>query len=192
MANEVVITMVGNLTDDPTLRYTQNGLAVVNLTIAQTPRTFDRQTNESKDGEPVFMRCSAWRDMADHIAASLTKGTRVIAQGRIVSRTYTPKPDANGVQPPDRTVMEMEIDAIGPELRFATAQVTRAAQAGAQQGQAQQGYGQPQAAQGYGQPQQQGYGQQPPQQQAQGNPVSQDPWVTPGSGADWASGEPTF
>lgn len=173
--NEPIITMVGNLVADPELRFTQNGLAVVNLTIAQTPRTFDRQTNESKDGEPVFMRCSAWRDMADHIAASLTKGTRVIAQGRIVSRTYTPKPDANGVQPPDRTVMELEIDAIGPELRFATAQVTRAVQAGGQQGQAQQGYGQQQAAQGYGQPQaqQQGYGQ--PAQQ------NQEPWSTPGS-----------
>ena len=101
MAGETVITVVGNLTADPELRYTQNGLPVVNFTIASTPRTFDRQANEFKDGEALFMRCSAWRDMAEHIAGSLTKGMRVIAQGRLRQRSYQ---DREGNQ---RTAIEL-------------------------------------------------------------------------------------
>lgn len=121
MAGETIITVVGNLTADPELRYTQNGLPVANLTIASTPRIFDRQANEFKDGEALFMRASVWREFAENVAGSLTKGTRVIAQGRLVQRSYTDREGAN------RTAMELEIDSIGPDLRYATTQVTRAA-----------------------------------------------------------------
>ena len=121
MAGETVITVVGNLTADPELRYTQNGLAVANFTIASTPRTFDRQANEWKDGEALFLRASVWREFAEHVAGSLTKGSRVIAQGRLKQRSYETKEGEK------RTSMELEIDEIGPSLRYATAQVTRAA-----------------------------------------------------------------
>ncbi|AGW42739.1 single-stranded DNA-binding protein [Leifsonia xyli subsp. cynodontis DSM 46306] len=120
MAGETVITVVGNLTSDPELRYTQNGLAVANFTIASTPRTFDRQANEWKDGEALFLRASVWRDFAEHVAGSLTKGSRVIAQGRLKQRSYETKEGEK------RTSIELEIDEIGPSLRYATAQVTRA------------------------------------------------------------------
>ena len=119
MAGETVITVVGNLTADPELRYTQNGLAVANFTIASTPRTFDRQANEWKDGEALFLRASVWREFAEHVAGSLTKGSRVIAQGRLKQRSYETKEGEK------RTSMELEIDEIGPSLRYATAQVTR-------------------------------------------------------------------
>ena len=120
MAGETVITVVGNLTSDPELRYTQNGLAVANFTIASTPRTFDRQANEWKDGEALFLRASVWREFAEHVAGSLTKGSRVIAQGRLRQRSYETKEGEK------RTSIELEIDEIGPSLRYATAQVTRA------------------------------------------------------------------
>ncbi|WJY01082.1 single-stranded DNA-binding protein [Curtobacterium sp. SP.BCp] len=120
MAGETVITVVGNLTADPELRYTQNGLAVANFTIASTPRTFDRQANEWKDGDALFLRASVWREFAEHVAGSLTKGSRVIAQGRLRQRSYQ---DREGQQ---RTSIELEVDEIGPSLRYATAQVTRA------------------------------------------------------------------
>lgn len=120
MAGETTICVVGNLTADPELRYTQNGLAVANFTIASTPRIFDKQTNQSKDGDPLFLRASVWRDFAEHVAGSLVKGSRVIAQGQLKQRTYQ---DREGQQ---RTSIELEVDAIGPDLRFATAQVTRA------------------------------------------------------------------
>lgn len=123
MAGETVITVVGNLTADPELRYTQNGLPVANFTIASTPRTFDRQANEWKDEEALFLRASVWREFAEHVAGSLTKGMRVIAQGRLRQRSYT---DREGNQ---RTAVELEVDEIGPSLRYATAQVTRATQA---------------------------------------------------------------
>lgn len=119
MAGETVITVVGNLTADPELRYTQNGLAVANFTIASTPRTFDRQANEWKDGEALFLRASVWREFAEHVAGSLTKGSRVIAQGRLKMRQYETKEGEK------RTSTELEIDEIGPSLRYATAQVTR-------------------------------------------------------------------
>jgi single-strand DNA-binding protein len=121
MPGETVLTVVGNLTADPELRYTQNGLPVVNFTIASTPRTFDRQANEWKDGDALFLRASAWRDFAENIAGTLTKGMRVVATGRLRQRNYQ---DREGQT---RTAIELEIDEIGPSLRYATAQVTRAA-----------------------------------------------------------------
>lgn len=119
MAGETIITVVGNLTADPELRYTQNGLAVANFTIASTPRTFDRASNEWKDGEALFLRASVWRDFAEHVAGSLSKGARVIASGRLKQRSYETKEGEK------RTSFEIEIDEIGPSLRYATAQVTR-------------------------------------------------------------------
>ncbi|WP_104137275.1 single-stranded DNA-binding protein [Cryobacterium sp. Y62] len=120
MAGEIQISVVGNLTADPELRYTQNGLAVVNFTIASTPKVFDKQTNAMKDGDPVFMRASAWREFAEHIAGSLTKGSRVIASGALKQRQYETKEGEK------RSSMELQIEAIGPDLRYATAAVTRA------------------------------------------------------------------
>lgn len=119
MANDTVITVVGNLTADPELRFTQSGTAVASFTIASTPRVFDRQSNEWKDGEALFMRCSIWRDAAENIASSLEKGSRVIAQGRLKQRSFTDK-DGN-----NRTVIEMDVDEIGPSLKYAKAAVTR-------------------------------------------------------------------
>lgn len=121
MAGETVITVVGNLTADPELRYTQNGLAVANFTIASTPRNFDRASNEFKDGETLFLRASVWREFAEHVAGSLTKGTRVIATGRLKQRDYQTKEGEK------RTSIELEVDEVGPSLRYATAQITRAA-----------------------------------------------------------------
>lgn len=126
MAGETVITVIGNLTADPELRYTQNGLPVVNFTVASTPRTFDRQSNEWKDGDALFLRASAWRETAEHIAASLTKGSRVIAQGILEQRSYK---DREGN---DRTSIELNVQEIGPSLKYATAQVTRATGGGRQ------------------------------------------------------------
>ena len=124
MAGETIITVVGNLTADPELRYTQNGLAVANFTIASTPRTFDRQSNEWKDGEALFLRASVWREFAEHVAGSLSKGSRVIATGRLKQRSYD---DRDGQR---RTSIELEVDEIGPSLRYATAQVTRSSGGG--------------------------------------------------------------
>jgi single-strand DNA-binding protein len=121
MAGETVITVVGNLTSDPELRYTQGGLAVANFTIASTPRSFDRASNDWKDGDALFLRASVWREFAEHVAGSLTKGSRVVATGRLKQRSYETKEGEK------RTSMELEIDEIGPSLRYATAQVTRAA-----------------------------------------------------------------
>jgi single stranded DNA-binding protein (ssb) len=124
VAGETIITVVGNLTADPELRYTQNGLAVANFTIASTPRTFDRATNDWKDGEALFLRASCWREFAEHVAGSLTKGMRVVATGRLKQRSYDDR-DGN-----KRTAIELEVDEIGPSLRYATAQVTRASGGG--------------------------------------------------------------
>ncbi len=128
MAGDTIITVVGNLTADPELRYTQSGLAVANFTIASTPRTFDRQANEWKDGEALFLRASCWRDFAEHVAGSLTKGSRVIAQGRLKQRSYETREGEK------RTAIELEVDEIGPSLRYATAQVTRAQSSGGGRG----------------------------------------------------------
>ena len=135
MAGETIITVVGNLTADPELRYTQSGLPVANFTIASTPRTFDRQANEWKDGEALFLRASVWREFAEHVAGSLTKGMRVIATGRLKQRSYQ---DREGNS---KTAIELEVDEIGPSLRYATAQVNRAAgQAGAGRPETTSGY----------------------------------------------------
>jgi len=119
MANETTITIVGNLTDDPSLRFTPSGAAVANFTVASTPRTFDRQANEWRDGEAMFLNCSIWQQSAEHVAESLTKGMRVIVQGRLVSRSYKAKDGSN------RTAFEVQVDEVGPSLRYATAKVER-------------------------------------------------------------------
>ena len=112
-------TIVGNLTTDPELRFTPSGAAVANFTVASTPRTFDKHSNEWKDGETLFMRCSVWRDAAENVAESLARGTRVIVTGRLRSRSY----EKDGEK---RTVIEMDADEVGPSLRYASAKVTRA------------------------------------------------------------------
>ena len=128
MAGDTIITIIGNLTADPELRFTPSGAAVASFTVASTPRTFDRQTGEWKNAETLFMPCQAWRQMAENIAESLTKGTRVIVQGRLVQRSYTTREGEN------RTVVEMQVDEIGPSLRYAKAQVTRQPRGGGQGG----------------------------------------------------------
>jgi single-strand DNA-binding protein len=120
MAGETVITVVGNLVDDPELRFTPSGAAVANFRIASTPRTFDRQTNEWKDGEALFLSCSVWRQAAENVAESLTKGMRVVVQGRLKQRSYE---DREGQR---RTIVELEVEEVGPSLKYATAKVTRA------------------------------------------------------------------
>src|SRR4051812_33961715 len=124
MAGDTIITIVGNITNDPELRFTPSGAAVANFTIASTPRSFDRQSNEWKDGETLFMRCSVWREAAENVAEALTRGTAVIAQGRLQSRSFETKEGEK------RTVVEMQVDEIGPSLRRATAKVTKAQRGG--------------------------------------------------------------
>ncbi len=124
MAGETTITVIGNLTGDPELRFTPSGAAVANFTVASTPRTFDRQSNEWKDGETLFLRCSIWREAAESVAESLTKGTRVIVQGRLVQRSYETREGEK------RTVYELQVDEVGPSLRYATAKVTRTQRSG--------------------------------------------------------------
>ncbi len=143
MAGETVITVVGNLTADPELRFTGSGVPFASFTIASTPRTFDRQTNEWKDGDALFLRATVWREFAEHIANSLTKGMRVIARGNLRQRSYE---DKDGQR---RTSYELDVDEIGPSLRYATAQVTRVPSRGGQGG----GFGsQPTAQSEWGQP----------------------------------------
>ena len=124
MAGETIITVVGNLTGDPELRFTASGAAVAGFTIASTPRTFDKQTNEWKDGDALFMRCSIWREAAENVAESLTKGMRVVAQGRLVQRSFETREGEK------RTVVELQVDEVGPSLKYASAKVTRASRDG--------------------------------------------------------------
>lgn len=152
MAGETVITIVGNLTADPELRTTRDGGAVANFSIAATPRVYDRQSNQWVDGDALFLRCTAWRDLAEHCANSLAKGMRVIAQGRLQQRSYQAQDGSS------RTVIELQVDEIGPSLRYATAQVRKMQSGGYQGGNANGG----------------GY-QQPQQSQA----PADDPWSTP-------------
>jgi single-strand DNA-binding protein len=159
MAGETVITVVGNLVDDPELRFTASGAAVAKFRVASTPRVFDRQTSEWRDGETLFLTCSVWRQAAENVAESLTNGTRVIVQGRLKQRSYE---DREGIK---RTVFELEVDEVGASLRSATAKVTRAAGRGGQQGGGGGGWGG-----GPGGPGGPGGGQ-------QGGP-SGDPWAT--------------
>lgn len=119
MAGETHITLVGNLTSDPELRFTPSGAAVANFTVASTPRTLDRQTNEWKDGDAMFLNCAVWRQAAENVAESLTKGMRVIVQGRLKTRSYETREGER------RTVFEVDVDEIGPSLKYATAKVTR-------------------------------------------------------------------
>lgn len=120
MAGETVVTVVGNLTADPELRFTPSGAAVANFTVASTPRTFDRASGGWKDGEALFLRCTIWRQAAENVAESLTRGARVVVQGRLKQRSFETKEGEK------RTVVELEVDEIGPSLRFATATVNRA------------------------------------------------------------------
>jgi single-strand DNA-binding protein len=121
---DVTLTITGNVVQDPELRFTPSGVAVANFTVASTPRSFDRQSNEWKDGETLFVRCSVWKDAAENVAESLQRGSRVIVTGRLKSRTYDTKEGEK------RTVMELEVDEIGPSLRYATAKVAKANRAG--------------------------------------------------------------
>jgi single-strand DNA-binding protein len=128
MAGETTITVVGNLTDDPELRFTPSGAAVAKFRIASTPRTLDRQSGEWKDGEPLFLACNIWRDAAEHVAESLQRGARVIVQGRLRQRSYETREGEK------RTVYELEVDEIGPSLRYATAKVQKMSRSGSSGG----------------------------------------------------------
>jgi len=202
MAGDTVITVIGNLTADPELRWTQSGAAVADFTVASTPRTYDRNAGEWRDGDTLFMRCSVWRDTAENVAESLRKGMRVIVQGRLTQRSYDTQ------QGERRTVVELQVDEIGPSLRRARAQVTRTAPSGGggyqsdNRGQQQGGYQQA-ASQGggYGGGQQGGYGQGGTNYGAQGGanygaPTGgspEDPWRTAPSGGSTSFGdEPPF
>lgn len=121
MAGDTILTVVGNLTNDPELRFTASGSAVANFTVASTPRSFDKATGGWKDGDPLFLRCSIWRQPAENAVESLTRGARVIVQGRLKQRSYETKEGEK------RTVVELDVDEIGPSLRYATAKVQRAA-----------------------------------------------------------------
>lgn len=125
MAGETIITIVGNLTADAELRYTPSGAAVSNFTVASTPRTFDKATNEWKDGDALFMRCNAWRQLAENVAESLTRGARVVVTGRLKQRSFETK------EGDKRTVVELDVDEIGPSLKYATATVNKVARSGA-------------------------------------------------------------
>jgi single-strand DNA-binding protein len=195
MAGETVITVVGNLVDDPELRFTPSGAAVANFRIASTPRTLDRQTNEWKDGDALFLSCSVWRQAAENVAESLQKGMRVVVQGRLKQRQYETREGEK------RTVVELDVDEVGPSLKYATAKVTRTTRQGggggysgggasggddpwaspAPQGGAQSGYqGGGQGGGGQGGGGQAGGGQSAP---------ANDPWATPGVSS---SDEPPF
>ena len=124
MAGDTTITVVGNLTADPELRFTPSGAAVANFTVASTPRIFDRQTSEWKDGEALFLRCNIWREAAENVAESLTRGSRVIVTGRLKQRSFETREGEK------RTVFEVEVDEIGPSLKYATAKVNKASRSG--------------------------------------------------------------
>lgn len=164
MAGETVITVVGNLVDDPELRFTPSGAAVAKFRVASTPRTFDRQTNEWKDGESLFLTCSVWRQAAENVAESLQRGMRVIVQGRLKQRSYE---DREGIK---RTVYELDVDEVGASLRNATAKVTKTTGRGGQGGYSGGGGGGQQGGWGGGP----GGG----QQQGGGGAPADDPWAT--------------
>ncbi len=177
MAGETLITLVGNLTADPELRFTPSGAAVANFTVASTPRTFDRQTNEWRDGDAMFLNCAVWRQAAENVAESLQKGMRVIVQGRLKSRSYETREGER------RTVFEIDVDEIGPALRYATAKVTRTTSQGGGGGRSGGGYGGSQGGGGQGGgggPQ--GGGSQGGQGGGSQGGFGEDPWATGGSG----------
>lgn len=181
MAGDTVITVIGNLTGDPELRFTHSGAAVANFTVASTPRTFDRQSNEWKDGDTLFMRCSIWREAAENVAESLTKGMRVIVQGRLVQRSYETREGEK------RTVVELQVDEIGPSLRYASAKVTRAQRSGGGGG----GFG---GGGGYGGGANSGGASGGGFSSGGGQQQSDDPWATagPASSGGSFSDEPPF
>ena len=181
MAGDTVITVIGNLTADPELRFTPSGAAVANFTVASTPRSFDRQTNEWKDGDTLFMRCSIWREAAENVAESLTKGMRVIVQGRLVQRSYETREGEK------RTVVELQVDEIGPSLRYASAKVTRAQRSGGGGG----GFG---GGGGYGGGANSGGASGGGFSSGGGQQQSDDPWATagPASSGGSFSDEPPF
>lgn len=158
MAGDTIITVIGNLTADPELRFTQSGAAVCSFTVASTPRAYDKATGEWKDGEALFLRCNLWRQPAENVAESLTRGTRVIVSGRLKQRSFETREGEK------RTVIELEVDEIGPSLRYATAKINKVARGG-----------------GSG-----GYG-------ASGSGASDDPWASaPAGGGGSFSEEPPF
>ncbi|MDX6317264.1 MAG: single-strand DNA-binding protein [Nocardioidaceae bacterium] len=169
MAGDTNITIVGNLTDDPDLRFTPNGAAVANFTVASTPRFFDKQTNEWRDGEALFLRCSIWRQAAENVAETLQRGARVIVSGRLKQRSYETREGEK------RTTFEVEVDEIGPSLKYATAKVTKTSRSGASSGGGNfaGGGNDPWAA---------------PAGTSAGASVGSDPWAAPAGGAD----EPPF
>ena len=175
MAGETVVTLVGNLVDDPELRFTPSGAAVANFRIASTPRTYDRQSGEWKDGESLFLSCSVWRQAAENVAESLQRGMRVIVQGRLKSRSYD---DRDGQK---RTVFEIDVDEVGPSLRSATAKVTKAMRSGpggeGGGGNFGGGGGAPQGGGNFG-----GGG--------QGGAPQNDPWATPAGGGGGGQSAP--
>jgi single-strand DNA-binding protein len=164
VAGETVITVIGNLTGDPELRFTPSGAAVASFTVASTPRTLDKATNEWKDGEALFLRCSIWRQAAENVAESLQKGMRVIVSGRLQQRSYDTKEGEK------RTVIELQVDEIGPSLKYATAKVNRTTRGG-----------------GNG-----GFGGSP----ASSSAPADDPWASSapasGGGGGWSTDEPPF
>jgi single-strand DNA-binding protein len=169
MAGDTTITIVGNLTDDPDLRFTPNGAAVANFTVASTPRFFDKQTNEWRDGEALFLRCSIWRQAAENVAETLQRGARVIVSGRLKQRSYETREGEK------RTTFEVDVDEIGPSLKYATAKVTKTSRSGANSAGGNLGGGgnDPWAA---------------PAGTSAGASVGSDPWAAPAGGAD----EPPF
>ncbi|WP_318208271.1 MULTISPECIES: single-stranded DNA-binding protein [unclassified Streptomyces] len=169
MAGETVITVVGNLVDDPELRFTPSGAAVAKFRIASTPRTFDRQTNEWKDGESLFLTCSVWRQAAENVAESLQRGMRVVVQGRLKQRSYE---DREGVK---RTVYELDVEEVGPSLKNATAKVTKTTGRGGQGGYGGGGGGQQAGGGGGSWGGNSGGG-----QQGGGGAPADDPWATGG------------
>lgn len=161
MSGEVNITVVGNLTADPELRFTQSGAGVASFTVASTPRTFDKQSGEWKDGEALFLRCNVWRQVAENVAESLSRGSRVLVSGRLKQRSFETKEGEK------RTVVELDVDEIGPSLRYATAKINRVSRGDGESG---SGFGRPAA-----------------------SPPTRDPWATtPPSTPGGFTDEPPF
>ena len=175
MAGEPIITVVGNLTADPELKYVGSGTPVASFTVASTPRTFNRNTNEWEDGEAMFIRCSVWRDYAENVTESLAKGMRVVVQGRLQVRNYQRNDGSQG------TSVEMQVDEVGPSLRYATAQVTKTSGRGAGGGGSNQG----QQSQGFGQRGQASYN-------APQGGSGQDPWAQQAPGGSAFDDNPPF
>ena len=176
MAGETLITVVGNLTDDPELRFTPSGAAVANFRVASTPRTFNRQTNAWEDGDPLFLSCSVWRQAAENVAESLHRGARVVVTGRLKQRSYETREGEK------RTVFELDVDEIGPSLRYATAKVTKTQRSGG-------GFSNAQQPTGGSDP----WASAPAQSQGGGGQAAADPWSGSGQAPPAAAAdEPPF